>query len=75
MADGTTKLKDSVYALEDPGVPGLYFRIAKPGQRSTLTAWPQATLAPASPESRAALCGRAVAELSNSPHELVRIDA
>jgi hypothetical protein len=67
------QLKDSVYTLEDPTVPGLYFRLG--GDRPRLTAFRIATLAPATGNCRAALCGRAVAELSNSPHELVRVDA
>jgi hypothetical protein len=74
MANGE-RLKDSVYALEDGAIPGLYYRIGKPGQRSTLTARRFATLAPATADYRAALCGRAIAELSNAPHELVRLDA
>lgn len=74
MARQGFRLKDAVYALEDPNVPGLYFRIGLPGRPSTLTGVSTATLAPATPASRAALCGRAVTQLSNSPHELVRID-
>lgn len=70
---GQHRLKDSVYALEDPGVPGLYFRLGDP--RVTLTPRPSATLAPATAQYRVALAARAIPLLSGQPHELVRLDA
>lgn len=73
MADLHGRLKDSVYALEDPSVPGLLYRLG--GERPTLTPRATATLAPASPAYRAQLCARAVVQLSGLPHDLVRLDA
>ena len=73
MAGG--QLKTSVYALEDPSVPGLYVRLGANGERATLTPRLQATLAPNTGAARAALCGRASAQLDGRPHELVRLDA
>lgn len=70
---GDIRLKGSVYALEDPSIPGLYIRLG--GEAPRLTPRAQATLAPAAPEYRAALCARASIQMSGQPHELVRLDA
>jgi hypothetical protein len=69
--DTQGKLKDSVYALEDPSVPGLYIRLGNP---ASLTHRTQASLAPATFAGRLALCQSAIKR--NTPHgTLVRLDA
>ncbi len=72
MAYQQHRLKNSVYALEDPSVPGLY--ISLHGEQPRLTKWRLATLAPAAPQYRAELCAEASARLQGQPHELVRLD-
>jgi hypothetical protein len=67
------RLKDSVYVLEDPQVPGLYFNLR--GERATLKPLRLSTLAPATPYCRIELCAAAVDKLQGVPHELVRMDA
>lgn len=65
------RLKDSVYALEDPA-SGLYIRFTT--QQARLEALPRATLAPATQRCRRELIARAVA-LPSAGCELVRVDA
>lgn len=68
-------LKDSVYALEDPTVPGLYIRLDADTPR--LKPLPQSCLMPATAAGRTEIARRASEALAplGIPHELVRIDA
>jgi len=68
-------VKDSVYALEDPTVPGLYIRLD--GDRPLLKRLPQACLAPATRAGCAAIARHAVQRLAGTGvlYELVRVDA
>ena len=66
------RLKDSVYAVEEPNL-GLYFRLTTP--RPQVGPLRLASLAPATPPGRADLVSRAAVPLAGMPHELVRIDA
>jgi hypothetical protein len=66
------RLKDSVYAIEEPNL-GLYFRLAVPLPK--IGPLRLASLAPATPSGRRDLVVRAAAPLAGMPHELVRVDA
>lgn len=66
------RLKDSVYALEEPNL-GLYIRFAPDAPQ--VAPLRQASVVPATPPARADLVCRAAAVFSGQPHELVRIDA
>ena len=69
------QLKDSVYAIEDPTVPGPYIRLD--GDRPKLKRLPQACLAPATRAGLTWIARRSVEQLAGRGilHELVRIDA
>lgn len=73
MSTKQFRLKDSVYVLEDPSVPGLYFSLA--GERPQLKPLRLSTLAPATPYCRMQLCAAACERLQGVPHELARVDA
>lgn len=66
------RLKDSVYALEEPTL-GLYILFTPDAPR--VAPLRQASLAPANPTGRSELVCRAAAVLSGQPYELVRVDA
>ena len=66
------RLKDSVYALEEPTL-GLYLCLA--GETPRVAPLRQASIVPAASSSRAELVCRAAAVLSGQPYEIVRVDA
>ena len=66
------RLKDSVYALEDPNL-GIYIALKGPAPR--LKPLRLATLAPATAAGRRELAIVASGTIAGQPHELVRVDA
>jgi len=66
------RLKDSVYALEEPNL-GLYIVLTQNAPH--LAPLRLASLAPATLLGRGDLVSRAAAVFTGQPHELVRLDA
>ncbi len=72
MSHQQFRLKDSVYALEEPNL-GLYIRLTPNAPQ--VGPLRLASLAPATSSGRVDLVSRAGAVLTGQPHELVRVDA
>jgi hypothetical protein len=72
LSPGSFRLKQSVYALQDPAAPGLFIRIQ--GERPKLKPLHQACIAPATEKGLEWLAKRASCRLQGCVYDVVRVD-